>query len=127
MPLRAASNGRHGPGETSSSALKPNSTLSHRVSTPPTTAASIRPSRSIRSALANTLALDEQAVETVRHGPSSASAAATKAASECGVWIAARSMSSGKPPSASSRRYASSVAPMLAVEVPSSRATRLAP
>ena len=43
MPSRAASNGRQGVGDTSSSELKPNSTLSHNVSTPPTTAASTRP------------------------------------------------------------------------------------
>ena len=78
MPLRSASNGRHGSGETSCSALKPNRTLPHSVSTPPTIAASARPSRSIRSALANTLALDEQAVETVTLGPSRSSASWTK-------------------------------------------------
>ena len=43
--------------------MKPNRTLPHKVSTPPTMAASTRPSRIIRSAVANTLALDEQAVE----------------------------------------------------------------
>ena len=74
MPLRSASNGRHGSGETSCSALKPNRTLPHSVSTPPTTAASARPRRSSRSAVANTLALDEHAVETVTHGPSRSSA-----------------------------------------------------
>jgi hypothetical protein len=80
-----ASKGRHGSGDTSSSALKPNSTLSHNESTPPTTAASTMPSRISRSALANTLALDEHAVEIVRQGPSIPNAAATKAVSECGV------------------------------------------
>ena len=74
MPSRAASNGRHGSGDTSSSELKPNSTLPHSVSTPPTTAASTRPRRISRSAEANTLALDEQAVEMVSHGPSRPSA-----------------------------------------------------
>ena len=69
MPLRSASNGRHGSGDTSSSELKPNSTLPHSVSTPPTIAASARPRRISRSACANTLALDEQAVETVTLRP----------------------------------------------------------
>jgi hypothetical protein len=84
--------------------LKPNRTLPHSVSTPPTMAASTRPSRSIRSAVANTLALDEQAVETVTHGPSSASASCTKFASECGVWTRGLRLSAGKLPSASSVR-----------------------
>ena len=127
MPLRSASNGRHGSGETSWSALKPNRTLPHSVSTPPTMAASTRPRRSIRSAVANTFALDEQAVETVTHGPSRPSAAWTKSASECGVWTSGLRLSAGNAPSASSWRYASSVAPMLEVDVPRTTATRAAP
>ena len=85
MPSRMASKGRHGKGDTSSSELKPNSTLPHSVSTPPTTAASINPSRSMRSAVANTLALEEQAVERVDDGPESCNASHTNIASECGV------------------------------------------
>jgi uncharacterized protein with beta-barrel porin domain len=84
--------------------LKPNSTLPQSVSTPPTTAASTSPSRSMRSAVANTLALDEHAVDTVRHGPSSASASCTKPASECGVWTRVLRSAAGKRPSASSAR-----------------------
>ena len=86
MPLRSASKGRQGSGDTSSSELKPNSTLPHSVSTPPTTAASTRPRRISRSAEAKTLALDEQAVEMVSAGPSRPSASCTNIASECGVW-----------------------------------------
>ena len=47
------------------SELKPNSTLPQSESTPPTTAASARPSSSSRAPCANTLALEEQAVATV--------------------------------------------------------------
>ena len=85
MPARAASNGRHGSGATSSSALKPNSTLSHSVSTPARIAASTTPCRIMRSALAKIFALDEHAVATVRHGPRVPSAASRKRPSECGV------------------------------------------
>ena len=102
MPLRSASKGRQGSGDTSSSELKPNSTLPHSVSTPPTTAASTRPRRISRSAEAKTLALDEQAVEIVSAGPSRPSASCTNIASECGVCTAGRRCSAGKPPSASS-------------------------
>ena len=43
----------------------------YHMSTPPTTAASHRPCAIMREALANTLALDEQAVEIIAAGPSS--------------------------------------------------------
>ena len=69
MPRRSGSNGRHGSGDTRPSELKPYSTLSHSVSTPPTIAASASPLRISRSACANTFALDEQAVATVTEGP----------------------------------------------------------
>ena len=49
----------------------------HRLSTPPTTAASTMPASIIRAAAANTLALDEQAVETTYAGPCKPSAART--------------------------------------------------
>src|SRR3546814_2645453 len=68
-PSRPASNGRHGVADTSPSELKPNSTLPHSVSTPPTSAASAAPAPISRAACANTLALDEQAVATVMQGP----------------------------------------------------------
>ena len=87
MPRRATSNGRHGSGETSSSELKPNSTLPHSVSTPPTTAASASPARISRSACANTLALEEHAVATVTQTPVRPSACWTKSPSECGVCM----------------------------------------
>src|SRR5690348_7792303 len=126
MPSRCASKGRQARFDTSSSEWKPNNTLSHNVSTPPTSAASTRPSRIRRSADANTLADEEHAVEIVSAGPVMPVASATNAASECGVWISGRCRSSGKRPR-SSRRYASSVAPMLAVDVPRISATRVAP
>ena len=103
MPSRAASKGRQGEGDTSSSELKPNNTLSHSVSVPPTTAASTRPRRIIRSALANTFALDEQAVATVRQGPSRSKTVATKPASECGVCRTGRCRSAGMRPWSSRR------------------------
>src|SRR6185437_563711 len=126
MPSRCTSNGRQACVETSSSEWNPNSTLSHSVSTPPTSAASTRPSRIRRSADAKTFADDEHAVESVSAGPAMPVASATNAVSECGVWISGRCRSAGKWPW-SSRRYASSVEPMLAVEVPSTSATRVAP
>ena len=49
----------------------------HRLSTPPTTAASTQPASIMRCAVANTLALDEQAVDTTWAGPVKASAART--------------------------------------------------
>ena len=85
MPRRSTSNGRHGSGDTSSSELKPNNTLPHSVSTPPTMAASAMPVRIKRSACANTLALDEHAVATVTLMPVRPSACWTKSPSECGV------------------------------------------
>ena len=87
MPSRSTSNGRHGVGATNSSELKPNSTLPHSVSTPPTTAASISPRRISRSAEANTLALDEQAVDTTQRGPASCSASATALPSWRSRWL----------------------------------------
>jgi hypothetical protein len=65
--------------------LKPNNTLPHSESTPPTMAASARPVRIKRSACANTFALDEHAVATVTLKPVSPSACWTKSPSECGV------------------------------------------
>ena len=62
--MRCASQGRQMSLDTSSSDLKPYSVVMHRLSTPPTTAASMTPSSIIRAAAAKTLALDEQAVET---------------------------------------------------------------
>ena len=100
MPRRVALKGWHGSGDSSCSAAKPNSTLPHSASTPATTTASARDRRSQRSACAKALALDEQAVDTVAHGPCSASACCTKAVT---AWIELRlSLRSalGKPPSA---------------------------
>ena len=82
MPLRSASKGRQGSGESSSSELKPYSVVRHSESTPPTMAASIRPAAIMRAAEANTLALDEQAVETTTAGPSRPKAVRTKSATE---------------------------------------------
>jgi hypothetical protein len=92
------SNGRQPHGETSSSEWNPNSTLSHKVSTPPTSAASARPSLIRRSAEAKTLADEEHAVEIVSAGPAIPVASATNAVSECGVWISGRRRSAGKWP-----------------------------
>ena len=55
------------------------------------------------------------------------SASWTKLASECGVWTRGLQLSAGNAPSASRWRYASSVAPMLEVDVPSTTAMRAAP
>ena len=82
MPLRAMSNGLHGSGESSSSESKPYSVVRHRLSTPPTTAASIRPASSMRRAEPNTFAPDEHADDTDTDGPRSAKNARTNAASE---------------------------------------------
>ena len=97
-PSRALSNGRHGALDTSPSELKPNSTLPHRVSTPPTSAASTTPAWISRAACANTFALDEHAVATVTHGPRRPVACCTKPPSECGVCTFGRAMSAGKAP-----------------------------
>ena len=102
MPRRASSKGRQGSGETSCSAWKPNSTLPHRLSTPPTTAASASPRRIRRSAAAKTLALDEQAVDTVSAGPCRPSASCAKPVSECKVCNAGLSGWGGNTPVASS-------------------------
>ena len=69
MPLRPASQGRQGSAEVSSSEAKPYSVVRHSESTPPTSAASMVPSASWRAAAANTLALDEHAVEMVAAMP----------------------------------------------------------
>ena len=81
-PWRAASPGRHGSGEVSSSEAKPYSVVRHSESTPPTTAASARPAAISRSAAANALADDEQAVEMANAGPRTPSSSRTKATSE---------------------------------------------
>jgi len=104
MPLRRASKGRHGSRETRPSDAKPHSTLWHNASTPPTTTASTRPRRSQRSATANTLALDEQAVDTVTAGPPRPSASATNIAGACGVFSRGERQRAGKPPSAAGAR-----------------------
>src|SRR5688572_19010099 len=62
MPLRAASKGRQMSCDSSCNESKPCSVDRQRLSTPPTTAASIRPASIQRCAVRNTLALDEQAV-----------------------------------------------------------------
>ena len=74
-------------GDSSSSELNPYSVVKHRLSTPPTSAASTSPVASNRAALANTFALDEQAVDTTHVGPRRASACATNAASEKVFWV----------------------------------------
>jgi hypothetical protein len=59
-------------------------TLRHKLSTPPTTTASLSPHASQRVALAKTFALDEQAVLIVMAGPVMPSCRATNAEVECG-------------------------------------------
>ena len=77
-PCRCASPGRHGSGEVSSSDEKPYSVVRHSESTPPTMAASASPALIMRSAAANALADDEQAVEMVNAGPRTPSPSRTK-------------------------------------------------
>ena len=100
MPSRAAANGRQGAGAIKPSALKPNSTLSHSASTPPTTTASAICRRNQRSATAKALALDEQAVDTVLLGPCSPVACCTNSVTACRLFSASLRTAAGKPPSA---------------------------
>src|SRR4029453_6012288 len=69
IPLRAASKGRQMSCANNCNESKPCRVDRQRLSTPPTTAASIRPASIQRCALRNTLALDEQAVEITAMGP----------------------------------------------------------
>ena len=69
--IASASAGRQMSGEISCSELKPYSVVRQRLSTPPTTAASQAPASMARRAAANTLALEEQAVEILSAGPRS--------------------------------------------------------
>ena len=71
MPSRSAANGRHGRRDSNSSEWNPNSVDMASESTPPTTAASHSPASIARAAAANTLALDEHAVEIVIACPES--------------------------------------------------------
>ena len=68
-PFRFVSHGRQGPSESSPSEANPYRVMKQRLSTPPATTASHRPASIQRDALANTLALDEQAVEMEVAGP----------------------------------------------------------
>src|SRR5258706_529084 len=104
MPSRATSKGRHGWPEIRPSELKPYSVVRHSESTPPTTAASIRPAEIIRRADANTLALDEHADDTTTAGPPRPRACRAKSASEKVLCVLPYSKSSGKAPAASRRR-----------------------
>src|SRR3954470_2588327 len=69
MPLRSRWNGRQATGESAPSELNPYSVVRHRLSTPPTTAASHSPASIMRAALPNAFALDEQAVDMAIAGP----------------------------------------------------------
>jgi hypothetical protein len=82
MPSRSASSGRHGSRDSRPSALKPYNVDNARLSTPPTTAASHTPASIARAASANTLALDEHAVDTVIAGPRRPSAVRTSSVTE---------------------------------------------
>ncbi len=82
MPLRATSQGRHGTGEISSSAANPCKVIRHRLSTPPTTAASQTPDSISCCASAKARPLDAQAVDTTVAGPRSANAVRTNRATE---------------------------------------------
>ena len=82
MPLRAPSAGRQISPDMSCSELKPYSVVRHRLSTPPTTAASQMPAAIARRAAAKTFALDEQAVEIASAGPCKPEPRATKSATE---------------------------------------------
>ncbi len=81
-PSRSAPNGSAGRDDTSSSERKPYSVVRHSESTPPTTAASMRPAAIIRAALPNTFALDAHAAETANDGPRMPKRRATKSATE---------------------------------------------
>ncbi len=69
MPSRLALNGLHRSGDNDSSASKPFRVSRHRLSEPPTIAASHRPAVIRRLAEANALADEEHAVEIVYLGP----------------------------------------------------------
>ncbi len=71
----------------SCSEAKPYSVVRHRESTPPTTAASMVPSCNWRAAAANTLALDEQALDRLMAMPSMPKASRTKALTEWMLWV----------------------------------------
>ena len=89
MPLRFTSQGRQGSVEVSSSEAKPYSVVRHSESTPPTSAASSVPSSIWRAAAANTLALDEQAVEMVVAMPAMPRCVRSTSASAYGLWVVA--------------------------------------
>src|SRR5581483_8484039 len=73
MPSRCASKGLQGPRASNPSEPKPYNVVRHRLSAPPTTAASQNPASIMRAAVPNTLALEEQAVDTTSDGPDSPS------------------------------------------------------
>jgi len=77
MPARSASQGRQGTGEISSSAWKPCSVMRHRLSAPPTTAASHTPVRISCAASMKHRALLAQAMDTTIAGPCSPRAVRT--------------------------------------------------
>src|SRR6202040_153695 len=68
-PSRSSSHGRQGLRDSSSNESNPYRIVSPRLSTPPTTAASQNPASMNRAAVANTFALEEQAVEMTIDGP----------------------------------------------------------
>ena len=87
-PWRPASHGRQGSGEVSCSEAKPYSVVRHSESTPPTMAASASPVAISRSAAANALADDEQAVEMANAGPRRPSRSRTKDATDAVLCVA---------------------------------------
>jgi hypothetical protein len=86
---RSAAQGRQASGAISSSALKPARVMRQRLSAPPTRAASQIPAAIRCAASITARALEAQAVETVKAGPSSSSAAPRKAGSELIAWLCA--------------------------------------
>jgi len=82
MPLRFTSNGRQTCSDMSCKELKPYKVVKHKVSTPPTMAASIKPASNILRAVLNTLALDEHAEEITTAGPSKSKYERVKSATE---------------------------------------------
>jgi hypothetical protein len=63
------SKGRHGARDVKPRELNPYSVVRHRLSTPPTTAASQTPAAIMRAALPKTFAVEEHAEETTNAGP----------------------------------------------------------
>ena len=86
-PSRSGSAGRQGLEDTNCREENPYKVVWHNESTPPTIAASQNPDCINREASANTLALEEHAVETTNAGPSSLKYFFTKAATEKLFWV----------------------------------------